>query len=62
MAGYNTVARPRAKWLNNSKSSVRPRLPRSRILSAGSNFDLTNLDRWYERDAGEQVGDYVLYR
>jgi hypothetical protein len=24
--------------------------------------DLTNLDRWYERDAGEVVGDYKLYR
>jgi hypothetical protein len=24
--------------------------------------DLSNLDRWYQRDAGEQVGDYVLYR
>jgi hypothetical protein len=23
---------------------------------------LTNLDRWYERDAGEQIGDYVVYR
>ena len=25
-------------------------------------FDFTNLDRWYERDAGERVADYVLYR
>ena len=24
--------------------------------------DLTNLDRWYERDAGEVIGDYKLYR
>lgn len=24
--------------------------------------DLTNLDRWYERDAGERVGRYVIYR
>ena len=24
--------------------------------------DLSNLDRWYRRDAGEQVGDYILYR
>jgi hypothetical protein len=24
--------------------------------------DLSNLDRWYQRDAGEQVGDYTLYR
>lgn len=25
-------------------------------------FDLTNLDRWYERDAGEVIGDYTLYK
>jgi len=24
--------------------------------------DLTNIDRWYERDAGERIGKYVLYR
>jgi hypothetical protein len=24
--------------------------------------DLSNLDRWYERDAGEKIGKYVLYR
>jgi hypothetical protein len=24
--------------------------------------DLTNLDRWYERDAGEQAGDFIIYR
>jgi hypothetical protein len=32
------------------------------LIPAESNFDFTNLDRWYERDAGERVGDYVLYR
>jgi hypothetical protein len=24
--------------------------------------DLTNLDRWYQRDAGEKFGNYMLYR
>ena len=24
--------------------------------------DLANLDRWYQRDEGQQVGDYLLYR
>ena len=24
--------------------------------------DFTNLDRWYERDAGERVGKYIIYR
>jgi len=32
------------------------------VIPAESNFDFTNLDRWYERDAGERVGDYTLYR
>jgi hypothetical protein len=32
------------------------------VISVEGNFDFTNIDRWYERDAGERVGDYVLYR
>jgi hypothetical protein len=24
--------------------------------------DLSRIDVWYERDAGERVGDYILYR
>jgi hypothetical protein len=28
----------------------------------GGQADLTNLDRWYERDAGERIGAYTLYR
>jgi hypothetical protein len=32
------------------------------IIPAAGNFDFTNLDRWYERDSGEAVGAYVLYR
>jgi hypothetical protein len=32
------------------------------IVAAESNFNFTNLDRWYERDPGERVGDYTLYR
>ena len=32
------------------------------VLLAEDNFDFTNLDRWYERDTGERMGDYVLYR
>lgn len=32
------------------------------VLLAEDNFDFANLDRWYERDTGERVGDYVLYR
>ncbi len=32
------------------------------VIPVEDNFDFTNLDRWYERDAGERVGDYTLYR
>jgi len=32
------------------------------VIPADDSFDFSNLDRWYERDAGERVGDYVLYR
>ena len=32
------------------------------VIPANGNFDFTNLDRWYERDPGERVGDYTLYR
>ena len=32
------------------------------VIPVEGNFDFTNIDRWYERDAGERVGDYVLYR
>lgn len=32
------------------------------VVLADDKFDFTNLDRWYERDTGERVGDYVLYR
>ena len=32
------------------------------ITDADGNFDFANIDRWYERDSGERVGAYVLYR
>jgi hypothetical protein len=32
------------------------------VVLAEDKFDFTNLDRWYERDNGERVGDYVLYQ
>jgi len=32
------------------------------IVPAGTEPDLSNLDRWYQRDGGELVGDYRLYR
>ncbi|MGI8735195.1 MAG: hypothetical protein ACR2LM_18060 [Pyrinomonadaceae bacterium] len=32
------------------------------IVPLNGGPDLSNLDRWYQRDEGEQVGDYKLYR
>ena len=32
------------------------------IIPVEGNFDFANFDRWYERDAGERVGNYILYR
>jgi hypothetical protein len=32
------------------------------ILSDGIAYDLSNLDRWYERDAGERIRSSILYR
>jgi hypothetical protein len=32
------------------------------ITGANSNLDLGNIDRWYDRDSGERVGNYLLYR
>lgn len=32
------------------------------VTSAINESNLSNLDRWYERDAGDHVGDFKLYR
>lgn len=32
------------------------------IIHAQDAPDFANLDRWYQRDAGERVGDFILYR
>jgi hypothetical protein len=32
------------------------------VTSQRLHTDLSNLDRWYERDAGEQIGPHTLYR
>ena len=45
-----------------SREQARKRPLAYAILLAEDKFDFNNLDRWYERDAGERVGDYVLYR
>lgn len=32
------------------------------LVKDDASVDLTNFDRWYERDAGERLGGYVLFR
>jgi hypothetical protein len=32
------------------------------IVPVDSKVNLSNLDQWYERDSGETIGDYRLYR
>jgi len=32
------------------------------VVDAAESVDFTNLDRWYQRDAGERIGNFVLYR
>lgn len=32
------------------------------VLVQGRAYDLSKLDRWYERDAGEKVGDAIVHR
>ena len=32
------------------------------IAAAGGQIDPGNIDRWYARDAGERVGNYMIYR
>jgi hypothetical protein len=32
------------------------------IVPTETKFDTSNVDRWYERGEGEQVGDFIIYR
>ncbi|MGI9054808.1 MAG: hypothetical protein ACR2F2_03280 [Pyrinomonadaceae bacterium] len=32
------------------------------VVYAGANDELKNLDRWYQRDSGENLGNYILYK
>jgi hypothetical protein len=32
------------------------------VTDAFGGFDFSNIDRWYERDAGERLGNFMLYR
>ena len=45
-----------------SREQVLKRLITYAVVRTDSNFDFSNIDRWYERDSGERVGVYTLYR
>jgi hypothetical protein len=34
----------------------------SYIVAPQEGADLTNVDRWYDRDVGQQIGPYIIYR
>lgn len=34
----------------------------SYVIAPASGADLSNLDQWYQRNEGERVGDFILYR
>ncbi len=45
----------------NGERAANPRLSYV-VVPIDDDPDLSNLDRWYERDAGERVGQFKLYR
>jgi hypothetical protein len=45
----------------NREKAASPRLSYI-LLPADRESDFSNVDRWYERDAGERIGEFVLYR
>ncbi|HRH42186.1 MAG TPA: hypothetical protein PKY82_11215 [Pyrinomonadaceae bacterium] len=51
------------KFTQNFTYQEAQKLPISLVV-VNKNFEnnFTNLDRWYQRDAGEVVGDYILYQ
>jgi hypothetical protein len=56
VAKYATFAR------SFSRSNALTRPVTYVITHAAEGFDFSRIDQWYERDQGERVGDYVLYR
>ena len=45
----------------NREHAANPRLSYV-VTPVGETSNLANLDRWYVRDAGEQIGEFILYR
>ena len=49
-------------YLANFNASQAAATPLGYVIVPSTNGSLSNLDLWYSRDDGEQVGDYILYR
>ena len=49
-------------YLTNFNAAQAARTPLGYVIVPATNGSLSNLDLWYRRDAGERVGDYILYR
>jgi hypothetical protein len=45
----------------NASNAASPRLSYA-VVNAEADTDLTNLDKWYQRDQGEVIGKYTIYR
>ena len=45
----------------NAANATNPLLSYA-VINNRADTDLTNLDKWYERDAGEVIGKYTLYK
>ena len=51
-----------AAFVNSfSRETARKYLLKYSVTAVESNFDFSYIDRWYDRSAGEQVGDAMLY-
>jgi hypothetical protein len=56
------VAEYQAYVASFSRDSANKYLLSYVIVPVEGGVDFANLDRWYQRDQGEQVGNYILYR
>ena len=52
-----------SNYVDNFSEEQAKRWPLSYVvLVEGRSYDLSKLDKWYERDAGEKVGDAIVHR
>lgn len=55
-------ARAYAAYISSFNAERARGTPLSYVVAATGQTDLGNIDRWYERDAGEQVANHTIYR